>query len=163
MNRDYDSQIYELDGAFLLLLTHLPSRARPELRVGARVALVGAHPLRAPSGDLGDLPAQIAEESAESACAPWRFVGFGLCHRGHISVIRHGPLPENSPVAEPAAPAAAPIAAPVPALSANSAAEVAEAEGLADRLNLAELASHLQGPPCCVVVVVVVVVVHASP
>ena len=66
-------------------------------------------------------------------------------------MIRHGPLPPNSPGVQPATPAAATVAAaaaPVPALSANSAAELAEAEGLADRLNLAELASHLQGPFC---------------
>ena len=71
----FSACLLELDGQYLLFLTHLQRRTLLGVRVGARVIASYAHPLLVPDEEAGH-----------------RVVGFGLCFRGSVRVEQHAPL-----------------------------------------------------------------------
>ena len=80
-----------LDGQYLLFLCHLAPRTRLGVRIGATVHVFSAHVLHTNPSPASDR--RVAT-----------LVGFGLCTRGQLRVVRHasiartnvGPLPKTT-------------------------------------------------------------------
>ena len=92
------SYALELDHQYLLLLSHVAKQSRHGVRVGAHVLALSVHTLLLPAAaaaaasddDDDDVDGAVKGEA-------WPVVGFGLCARGSLHILKHAPLPGEVP------------------------------------------------------------------